>query len=207
MIELFYPEEAYPKMIPAPRAADVVSSGKDGDVGRIIDPSDQWLPVVETTGEVTAMARRSYCHNGSMLLHPVVHLHIIDREGRVFLQRRSRSKVFLPNRWNYSVGGHVSYGETILEALFRKSQLELGFTEFNPVYLCTHIIENDYEKELVCVFAAVGSSFVLKPNADEIADGRFWTREEIESQLGTGIFTPHFEREYKAISKQLFALL
>ena len=56
----------------------------------------EMLPVVEPSGQVIARAPRSWCHGGSMLLHPVVHLHILDRYGRFYLQRRSALKHRFP---------------------------------------------------------------------------------------------------------------
>ena len=39
---------------------------------------DEWLPIVNEKGEVVGKATRRSCHSGSMLLHPVVHLHLIN---------------------------------------------------------------------------------------------------------------------------------
>ena len=36
--------------------------------------------------------------------------------------------------------------------------------------------------------------------SDELDGGRFWTIEEIEENLGKGIFTPNFEGELKKVS-------
>ena len=201
MLELFYPAEGYAPQIPAPTA--------DSRLGGDEETSHEELfPVVETTGQVVGMATRSYCHSGSKVLHPVVHLHIIDRMGRIYLQHRSMDKDIQPGRWDTAVGGHVSYGELISEALYRESSEELGFTEYNPIHLRTYVFESPVEKELVSVFAAVGNSFVLTPDGSEISEGRFWTQEEVDACLDDGsTFTPNFVAEFKSIRKSLFALL
>lgn len=200
MIELIYPVEGTSPVIPSPKASDV-----DAPVAENAD--EEWFPVVEPSGEVIGISRRSYCHSGSMVLHPVVHLHILDRMGRLYLQQRADTKDLLPGCWDTAVGGHVSYGEYIMEALFRESGEELGFTEYNPVHICSYVFESPREHELVNVFAAVGSNFVLKPDPSELKDGRFWTEEEIDAHIGDGTFTPNFEREFAAIRRQLYALL
>ncbi len=51
--------------------------------------NDELFPVVDENGDVIGSATRGECHSGSMKLHPVVHLHVIDRHGRILLQRRS----------------------------------------------------------------------------------------------------------------------
>lgn len=205
MIELVYPIEGYAPQIPhitmEERLAIIQSNGKG-------PAAEEMFPIVEPTGEVVGMSARSYCHSGVKPLHPVVHLHVIDRMGRLYLQHRSPLKDIQPDKWDTAVGGHVSYGESILEALFRESTEELGFSEYNPVHICTYVFESSIERELVSVFAAVGSNFMLSPDGDEISEGRFWTEAEIDAHLGDGkTFTPNFESEFAAIRKQLYALL
>ena len=74
MFELIYPAEGLARKLPLP-TADTVAD----------DEGQEFFPVVETSGEVTGRATRAYCHSGSKLLHPVVHLHIIDRSS-IFAQ-------------------------------------------------------------------------------------------------------------------------
>ena len=111
-----------------------------------------------------------------------------------------------PGKWDTAVGGHVSYGESITEALFRESSEELGLSEFNPIYIETYLFESEIEKEMVNIFAAVGS-YELIPDRDEVDEGRWWPVDEIDENLGKGLFTPNFESEYKMIRSSLLALL
>ena len=167
----------------------------------------EMLPVVDEHGNVVAQASRERCHHhADKPLHPVVHLHIINRDGNVYLQQRGAHKDLLPLRWDTAVGGHVSYGEYILEALYRESAEELGLHDFLPQSLCSYIYESDSERELVNVFAAVGE-YAIRPDPDELAGGRFWTPEEIVRACGRGILTPNFEGEYARIKDMLQALL
>lgn len=78
------------------------------------------LPIVDTEGRVTGSATRGKCHGGSMWLHPVVHLHVFDMHGRIYLQKRPDWKEIQPGKWDTAVGGHVDYGEDIVSALRRE---------------------------------------------------------------------------------------
>ena len=141
-----------------------------------------------------------------MLLHPVVHLHILDRYSKLYLQLRSPSKRSYPLHWDIAVAGHVGYGEYLSEALYREASEELGLTDFNPIELQTYIYETDTRRELVTVYAALGH-FELHPDREEVADGRWWELDEIDEAYGKGILTPTFESEFKAIKDSLLALL
>ena len=195
MIELIYPYEIAP-LIPAPTAESLLS-------GQV---PCEYFPVVEPSGLVVGRSAREYCHGGQKPLHPVVHLHIIDRYSRIYLQKRSTKKEIQPGKWDTAVGGHVAYGEAIYEALHRESSEELGLRDFNPIYIETYLFESEIEKEMVNVFAAVGS-YELNPDLDEVDEGRWWPVEEIDASIGKGLFTPNFESEYTMIRTSLLALL
>jgi len=196
MFELIYPVEPA-QILPLPTAQKP---------GMTACTAGEMVPVVEESGLVVGQSSRSYVHGGSKLLHPVIHLHIINRMGELFIQKRSMNKDLLPGKWDTAVGGHVDYGELLETALFREASEELGFEQFNPIYLKSYIWESKREKELVNVFAAVGN-FDLHPCNEEVPEGRYWPMAEIESSMGKGVFTPNFEQEFKSIKATLLALL
>lgn len=197
MFELIYP------FGPAP----AVPAGPDSMKWLAPDGArTEMFPVVEPSGVVVGQASRMYCHSGAKVLHPVVHLHVIDRYGAIYLQKRSMKKDIQPGRWDTAVGGHIDYGESILEALFRESSEELGLRDYNPVYIDSYIFESEIERELVNVFAAVGH-FNVVPDYDEVDEGRYWTMDEINRDMGRSVFTPNFESEFSRIRQTLLSLL
>ena len=166
----------------------------------------EMVPVVNEAGEVTGRMTRVFAHEGDRMLHPVVHLQLLDRLGRIYLQKRSASRKTHPGKWDTAVGGHVSFGEYLKDALYREAEEELGLTLFNPIFLTSYIYESDNERELVVVYASIGSP-ALKPNPDEVEEGKWWEIEEIEKYLGKSVFTPNFEDEYGRVKDTLTALL
>ncbi len=165
---------------------------------RKMNRAEEWFPLVNEAGETVGKATRRTCHNGSKLLHPVVHLHIYNRAGDLYLQKRSVRKDIQPGKWDTAVGGHVDLGETIEVALRREVREELGITDFIPEFLMRYVFESALEKELVNTFRTVYEGPFL-PDADEIEEARFWSIPEIETHLGKGVFTPNFESEYEKL--------
>ena len=157
------------------------------------DNSEEIFPVVDAAGTVVGRATRGECHGGLMLLHPVVHLHVFNSRGELYLQKRPMWKDIQPGRWDTAVGGHVDYGETIAEALRREVREELGITEFTPEAVAVYEFRSERERELVHVYRA-GCDGPIRPSG-ELDGGRFWPVEEIRENLGKGIFTPNFEGE------------
>lgn len=196
MLDLLYPIRQAP-VIPSPKAYMAEEPNRQ---------NEEYLPIVDPAGIIIGQSSRTYVHNTSKLLHPVIHLHIIDRMERIFLQKRSMSKRICPGMWDTAVGGHVSYGEMIMEALLREAQEEIGLTEFNPVFLDSYIFESSVEKELVAVFVAVGS-YEFKLAEGEVDGGEYWPIREIENKLGSGLFTPNFELEFTKYKQSFLSLL
>lgn len=196
MFDLLYPDAPAPRL-PRPTF---------DNPGTPPVSAEEMLPVIEPSGQVIGQAARAYCHSGSGVLHPVVHLHLIDRAGRIYLQKRADTKDLLPGYWDTAVGGHVTYGESILEALYRETEEELGLTEFNPVFLEAYRWQTTRDSEFVSVFAAVGHP-ATRPDPAEVSEGRWWSEEEIEAALDRNILTPNFSDEYLRIRDRLRALL
>ena len=160
---------------------------------------EEWFPVVDEEGNTTGKALRSVCHDGkSMLLHPVVHLHLFNTKGELFLQKRVKTKDIQPGKWDTSVGGHVNPAETPDEALMREAREELGINNFIPEFLKKYVWESSRERELVNSYLTI-SDEVPVINTDEIEEGRFWTQNEIREKLGMNVFTPNFENEFRML--------
>lgn len=163
---------------------------------------EEWLPVVDEKGTIIGKAPRSLCHSGEALLHPVVHLHILNSRKEIFLQKRSQQKELLPGMWDSSVGGHVGLHEKIEEALKRETFEELGITEFEADFLGSYIWESPREKELVFSFICTRHNSI-HIDRREVEEGRFWTIAEIETALSENCLTPNFIHEYRTFLSKL----
>lgn len=160
---------------------------------------EEWFDLVEPDGRVIGKAPRSVVHGNPDLLHPTVHLHIVNSMNHIYLQKRADNKDLFAGYWDTAVGGHVNSGEGITSALFREAREELDIeleNNFTPIF--RYVMKNAHESELIHAFL-LRSDGPFSPNSEEISEGRFWKIPEIERQLRQNVFTPNFEHEYQLL--------
>ncbi len=166
----------------------------------IVLKTTEWLPIVDEEGKITGKVIRSEAHKNKMYLHPVVHIHIVNKKGELYLQKRAANKLVMPGKWDTAVGGHIAWGETIEQAIQRETKEELGIELHQVKFLGKYVWESDIERELVYVFISQWNAPIFI-NPKEVEEGRFWSKKEIKHGKGKGIFTPNFEYEFKQIER------
>lgn len=165
----------------------------------------EWLPIVDQQGHITGKASRTQCHSDKNLLHPVVHLHVFDSKGRLFLQKRPDNKDIQPGKWDTAVGGHVSFGETIEEALIREASEEIGLKPERFALVDRYIWESDRERELVFMFATISDT--VTPDENELAGGAFFEAAPLDKLIKSGACTPNFVHERDKIEQKRHAIM
>ena len=103
-----------------------------------VDPM-AFLPIVNERGNIMGRALYVELHNGNKMLHPVIHLHVLNSKGEA--TRRY---------W-----WHVAFGDTPEKTLQRKIAETLGLSGIKPKLKRQYIRESKTEKELVYVFTIV----------------------------------------------------
>ena len=155
---------------------------------------EEYFDIIDESNNVIGKATRKECHSNRSLAHRVVHVLVFNSKGEFFLQKRSTNKDIQPCKWDTSVGGHINLGETFDQAVYRELKEELGINV--PVkHLYNYWMHSPVETEYVYTYMCIYDGEI---NFDpyEIDDGRFWSIDEIETHLGTGVFTPNFEQEF-----------
>ena len=126
---------------PLLEAKDVDLSAK-ADKPHRFDPEVndiEFLPIVNERGNIVGRAMYVELHKGNKMLHPTVHLHVINGKGET-------TRLYW---W------HVAFGETPEKTLKRKMAEALGLSGANPKLKRQYIREAKTERELVYVFTVV----------------------------------------------------
>lgn len=164
------------------------------------DNKNEMFPLVDEQGNIIGAISRGEAHSGSKKLHPVVHLHVFNSNGDLYLQKRPAWKDIQPSKWDTACGGHIDLGEDVKTSLKREVREELGITDFTPQDMGHYVFESTRERELVYVHKTIYDGEVL-PSKDELDGGKFWSRDEILNNIGKNVFTPNFENEYTKFFK------
>ena len=115
----------------------------------------EFLPVVNERGIIVGRALQMELHKGNKILHPAVHLHVINNKGEV-----------VRRYW-----WHVAFGDTPEKTLKRKMSEVLGLSGVKPKLKKQYIRETKAEKELVYVYILNSDENLLKsPEGKEYFD-------------------------------------
>lgn len=87
---------------------------------------EELIDVLDENGNKTGeILTREQIHKKG-LCHRIIVVAIIDAKGHILMQQRSKSKVKNPGKWDVSAAGHVSSGQTSIEAAIRETLEELN---------------------------------------------------------------------------------
>ena len=115
----------------------------------------EFLPIVNERGNIVGRAMYVELHKGNKMLHPVVHLHVINGKGET-------TRLYW---W------HVAFGDTPEKTLKRKMAEILGVSRVVPKLKRQYIRESKTEKELVYVFTMVSEEDLpIPPDGKDYTD-------------------------------------
>ena len=163
------------------------------------------LEIVDENDSVIGVKSRAECHGNPQYTHRVAHVLLFNSSGELLLQKRSMKKDLEPGKWDSSVGGHLEVGETYLQAALREMQEELGIEGVIVEELFRYQYRDDIQSENVTVYKTIWDGDI-EYDKDEIDQVRFWSIDEIQSSIGSGIFTPIFEQLFKRYLESLLFL-
>ena len=143
----------------------------------------EWLPLLDKEGRVVGKAPRELCKKDKSLIYPVVRLYVFNSKGEIFLQKRLPNAPTQPGKWDASMAGHVTYGETIEQAVVRESKEELHLEDFEFFPLDQHMFYGETTTAMIFVFGAMTDKEITA-DPKETDGGAFYDLYQVKNQLG-----------------------
>lgn len=149
------------------------------------------IDILTELGEFTGQtATLDECHSKGYW-HRAVFCLIINKEGKILLQKRSPEKKLWPNKWDLTVGGHVRTGEFGRQALIRECKEELGLNikDDEIKFLVSSISKynkngyiNNHFDECYLIIKDVNINEITMQKS-EVSEVAFFTQEDLSERI------------------------
>ena len=159
------------------------------------DPAEELLDVVDAQDRVTGTAKRAEVYRLG-LTHRCVFILVRNPQGRIFVHRRTDTKMFAPGAYDMFVGGVVGSGETYASAAVREAEEELGVTGIVPRPLFKYLFEQGPLSWWCDVYETEWDGPVA-PQAEEVAWHDWLTDAELAGRLTEWDFVPDGREAYR----------
>ena len=151
--------------------------------------TDEWLDVVDEQDRVTGQAPRRVA-TAERLRHRCVFIFVRDERGRVFVHRRTPTKLLFPSMYDMFVGGVVGAGESYDDAARREAAEELGVPDLPaPEYRFKFLYESPRHAWWSAVYE-LRYGGPVHPQVEEIAWFAFLTEDELRQRLDEWDWVP-----------------
>ncbi|MFI6023330.1 NUDIX hydrolase [Streptomyces sp. NPDC051287] len=155
-----------------------------------MQPADEILDIVDEHDRVIGQAPRGEAYARG-LRHRCAFILARDGADRIFVHRRTATKLVFPSLYDMFVGGVVGAGESYDDAALREAEEELGVSGLpRPRYLFKFRYDDDRGLSWWSAVYEVRCELPVRPQAEEVAWHDFLTEEELAARLGTWEWVP-----------------
>ncbi|EYT78370.1 MULTISPECIES: NUDIX hydrolase [unclassified Streptomyces] len=152
--------------------------------------AEEILDIVDADDRVVGQAPRGEVYARG-LRHRCVFVEARDAGGRLFVHRRTASKLVFPSLYDLFVGGVVGAGESYDDAALREAEEELGVTGLpRPEHLFTFLYDDGAGHSWWSAVYRVRCELPVRPQAEEVAWHGFLSEDEVERRLGAWEWVP-----------------
>lgn len=164
--------------------------------------SEEWLPVVTETGQVTGKVAKSVTTDlKNRFMHPVVRVALMSK-GEIYLKERDQMRVLNPGKLDYPFERYMQFNDKIDDTVKKIFRKECGSESLPLRFLLKYTFENEVTKRLIFLYVSeVNDEEELKKL--NLEGGKLWTATQIEDNIGTGIFSECFELEFEYLKNTL----
>ncbi|MFI6550056.1 NUDIX hydrolase [Streptomyces prunicolor] len=147
------------------------------------NPADEILDIVDEHDRVIGQSPRGEAY-AQGLRHRAVFIQARDAHGRIFVHRRTPTKLVFPSLYDMFVGGVVAAGESYDEAALREAEEELGVEGLpRPTPLFKFLYDDGAGQTWWSAVYEVHCELPVSPQVEEVAWHDFLEEREIEQRL------------------------
>jgi isopentenyl-diphosphate Delta-isomerase len=151
--------------------------------------------VVDEEDNGIGTATRNQVHTQG-LIHRSVLFYIMNHDGQIFVNQRTKNKEFYQEHWSIVLGGHVHLGESYEQALIRECKEEVQITFDNIIYMNSFKKRQDFlDRENIQVYSVISNQAPIL-DSYEIKQGRFMNLSEIDAIMKKEKFLPETDILY-----------
>ena len=161
--------------------------------------ADETLDIVDERDRVVGQAPRGEAYARG-LRHRCVFIEVRDAEGRLFVHRRTPTKLVFPSHYDMFVGGVVGAGESYDDAALREAEEELGVSGLpRPVFLFKFLYDDGAGQTWWSAVYEVRCALPVDPQVEEVAWHGFLTDAELERRLPEWPWVPDGMAAYERL--------
>lgn len=168
--------------------------------------NEDWLPIIDEDAQVIGKIARTVSYQfKEKYLHP--HLRIlVFHKGKIYLQMRDSHRLSDIKGYDTPLAQDLCYLQDFtggVNELMHKAGLPSGL---HPKFFTRYIFERKQLRRMVFLYTLIVSddSFL----SDKFfRKGKLWTEQEIDNNIGKGVFAEVFEEEYELLKTTVFPVM
>ena len=144
-------------------------------MSQTIDVTDDEVVLLDEGGNPIGRARKSAAHGPETALHLAFSCHVVNPLGEVLVTRRALSKQAWPGVWSNSFCGHPKPAESLVAAVRRRAEFELGIELEDialalPLFRYRAVDANGTVENEICPVYVAATNDEPDPNPREVAE-------------------------------------
>ncbi|MGW2552042.1 NUDIX hydrolase [Streptomyces sp. NPDC001635] len=161
--------------------------------------ADELLDIVDENDRVIGQSPRGEAYARG-LRHRCVFIQARDAEGRLFVHRRTPTKLVFPSLYDMFVGGVVGAGESYDDAALREAEEELGVSGLpRPEPVLKFLYDGGAGRSWWSSVYQVRCDLPVSPQAEEVAWHAFLPEAEVERRLSDWEWVPDGLAAYRRL--------
>lgn len=137
-----------------------------------------FIEIVDDENRPLAILQKDMVHR-QLLKHRSVQVLVFSPDKKIYLQKRQKNKRFFPGRWDISARTHPQVGESSIDAALRILHDKLQLDVESPQLVRTLPACPETGFEHVTIYSVTKNTQVIVPNANEVSEGYYFSREEL----------------------------